>query len=102
MLKWWGSFIFNLINEFMHYKKGLVKTIIIIVIALIVLGYFGFNVTDIINGPTVQANLHAAWDFILKLWNNFLSVPFMFVWNKIVIGILWKLIQAGLAALNTN
>lgn len=79
-------------------QKGLIKTIIVIVIALIILGYFGFNITDIINGPTVQANLHAAWDFILMVWNNYLSVPFYFVWDKFVVGVLWKLIQAGLPA----
>ena len=80
-------------------KRGLIKTIIVIVIALIILGYFGFNIGDIINGPTVQANLHGAWDFISKIWNDYLSVPFVFVWDKIVVGILWKLVQSGLSSL---
>ena len=47
------------------YKRGLIKTIIIIVIALIVLGYFGFNIEDILKSQNVQANLNAFWNFIL-------------------------------------
>ena len=79
-------------------SKGLIKAIILIVIALIVLGYFGFNVTDIINGPTVQANLHSAWDFVVNVWQNYLSVPFTWFWDKFVVGVLWKIIQSGLPA----
>ena len=88
------------LNKNLHGERqsGLVKTVIVIVIALIILGYFGFNISDIINGPAVQANLHAAWDFVLMVWNNYLSVPFTLFWNKFVIGVLWPIIQAGLPA----
>lgn len=74
-------------------KKGLIKTIIVIVIALVILGYFGFNVRDIINSPTVQANLSAAWELVSNVWNNYLAAPVMYVWD-----ILWRLIQAGMPA----
>jgi len=74
-------------------KKGLIKTIIVIVIALIVLGYFGFNIRDIISGPTVQANLNTAWDFVSMIWTQYLSGPVIYV-----AGVLWKIIQAGLPA----
>jgi hypothetical protein len=74
-------------------KKGLIKTIIVIVIALIILGYFGFNIKDIINGPTVQANLNTAWGFVFKIWTDYLAGPVMYI-----VGILLKLIQAGMPA----
>lgn len=79
------------------YKKGLVKTIIVVVIALIILGYFGFNIRDIINGSTVQANLHAAWDFVSMVWNNYLSAPVIYLW-----GIFLKLVQAGISTISTK
>lgn len=72
-------------------NKGLIKTIMLIVIGLVVLGYFGFNVRDIINSPTVQSNLSAAWDLISKVWTNYLAGPVIYV-----VGILWNLIQAGM------
>jgi len=78
------------------YKKGLIKTIVIIVIALIVLGYFGFNVEDIIKSEKVQANLSYVWGLIVKLWNNYLAAPIMYVWDKFIIGVVWNAIVAGL------
>jgi hypothetical protein len=83
------------------YRKGLIKTIIVIVIALIILGYFGFNIGDIINGPTVQANLHTFWDFVLSVWNNYLYGPVIYIWDNFVVGVLWKLIQAGLNSIHS-
>lgn len=74
-------------------KKGLIKTIIVIVIALIVLGYFGFNVTDIINSPTVQSNLNSAWGLVMNIWTNYLAAPVTYVF-----GILWRIIQSALPA----
>ena len=79
------------------YRKGLIKTILIIVIALIILGYFGFNIKDIINSSTVQSNLHVFWDFIFKIWNNYLATPVIYVAK-----ILWKLIQACLGTLGVK
>lgn len=58
--------------------------IIIIVIALIVLGYFGFNIQNIINSPTVQKNLNYAWSLVTYIWQNFLKTPAIFIWDKFV------------------
>lgn len=77
-------------------QKGLVRMIILIVIALIVLGALGFNLKDIINSEKVQANLNYVWDLVKLVWNNFLAVPFVWVWNNIVVGIIWHLIQIAL------
>lgn len=38
-------------------KRGFITAIILIVVALIVLGFFGFNLKSIVNSPTVEANL---------------------------------------------
>jgi Flp pilus assembly pilin Flp len=78
------------------YKKGLIGTIIVIIIALVVLGYFGFNIKDIFNSPTVQANLNSAWNFVVMVWNNYLSGPVLYVWN-----ILWNLFKTGMNSLHS-
>lgn len=80
-------------------NKGFVKLIILIVIVLIVLGYFGFNLQSIIESPTVQNNLIYVWKFIKMIWTDFLAVPFVFIWNKLIIGVVWRLIEAGLSHL---
>ncbi len=62
-------------------NRGFVKLIILIVVILLVLGYLGFNLRDIINSQTFQEN----WDFIkeiaVKLWNSVLRAPVLFIWN---------------------
>lgn len=76
-----------------NYKRGLVRTIIIIVIALIILGYFGFDVQSIIQSDNVQRNLHYVWDVVVRIWDNYLAGPAIFVWDKIVVGMLWESLQ---------
>lgn len=53
------------INE----KRGLVKAILLIVVALVVLGYLGYNLRDIISSPTVRDNLAYVWGLMVKMWN---------------------------------
>jgi len=59
----------------MKYNRGLIKTILIIVIALVVLGYFGLDIKKIIQSPQVQKNLHDVWaffkDIFITLWHLF-------------------------------
>lgn len=64
-------------------NKGFVKAILLIVIALIVLGFFGYNLRDILNSPTVKENLSYAWELIVKVWNGFLREPALWLWEKI-------------------
>lgn len=71
-------------------SRGFIKTIILIVIALIVLGYFGYNLRDIISSPVVRDNLSYAWDLAIKLWNNFLAAPALWIWNNIIIDLVWN------------
>lgn len=75
------------------YKKGFLKTIIIIVIALIILGWFGFDVKSIIESERVQRNLHYVWDIVVRIWDNYLAGPAIFVWDKVVVGMLWGSLQ---------
>src|SRR3990167_4565121 len=85
-------------------RGGFIKTIVLIVIALIILGYFGYNVQDIVNSPTVQKNLNYAWDLTKYVWQNYLKIPAIFVWEKIIIGWGWdnlvKLVESNKAASN--
>jgi hypothetical protein len=84
----------------MKKNKGLIKMVVVIVIALIVLGYFGFNIKDIIESDSVQTNLQYVWGFVKTFWNNYLAAPVIFMWDKFVVGVLWRLIQEGLSAMN--
>ncbi|KKU68033.1 MAG: hypothetical protein UX89_C0008G0014 [Parcubacteria group bacterium GW2011_GWA2_47_16] len=71
-------------------QGGFIQLIIVLIIALIVLGYFGFNVQQIIQSPSVSGNLGYAWGLAMNLWSNYLVVPVTFVWNKIIVGMFWN------------
>ncbi len=59
-------------------EGGLVKMALLIVIALIALGFFGYNLRDIIDSPTVKDNLSYVWDAALRTfhwaWDLLVSV----------------------------
>lgn len=69
---------------------GFIKAIILIVIALIALGYFGFRLDDIFSREAVQHNLSAAWSFLKLVWNDYLARPALWVWNTIIVEFIWN------------
>ena len=64
-------------------NRGLIQLILIIVIAVVVLGYFGFNIRSIVESPAVQENLGFLWGLTRTLWSNYLSQPFGWFWDNI-------------------
>lgn len=60
---------------------GFIKLILLIIVALIALGFFGYNLRDIVNSPTVRDNLTYVWGLVVKLWDNFLSEPAEWLFN---------------------
>jgi len=71
-------------------QTGLMKTIIIIIIAVIILGYFGFDLRTIIESESVQQNLIYAWSFVVNIWENYLQRPALYLWNDIFIDLIWE------------
>ncbi len=68
---------------------GLISFIILLLIAIIVLGYFGISLRSIFGGGTVRDNLEYAWQMIKYVWNTYLTVPAYYVWN-IFYNLLWR------------
>lgn len=64
-------------------SRGFVKTILLIVVGLIVLGFFGYNLKEIIDSPTVNENLTYVWGLVANTWNTFIAEPAVWRWNKI-------------------
>lgn len=49
-------------------NRGFIKSIIIIIIAIAILSYYGIDLSDI-------------WGFIVSVWNNILVGPATYLWN---------------------
>lgn len=64
----------------MNDQRGLIKEILIIVIALIILGYFGFNITTILSSSVVQTNLAWFWNLLMTIW-SWIVTPLTYLWH---------------------
>lgn len=47
------------------YSRGLISTIVLIVVALIILGYYNINVETVVSSPMVRENLAYAWGAVV-------------------------------------
>lgn len=65
-------------------NQGFIRTVILIVIALLILSYFGFSIRDIVNSPAGRDNFSYAQEVMIKVWNGYLKKPVMYLWNVFV------------------
>jgi len=83
-------------------NQGFIKIVLIIVIALIVLGFFGFNVKDIVEAPLVQNNLNYAWGLVVWVWDNYLATPAIYFWQNIFVDLFWDTFQDNITRLKNG
>lgn len=69
----------------MKKNQGLIKWIIIIIVALILLGYYGIDIKKVLRAPSAQSNLNFAEQTVSTVWNNYLKGPAIYVWNQVFI-----------------
>ena len=70
-------------------ESGFVKLIITIIIAIIILSYFGFDLRAVIESPGTQGNLGYVWGIVVSVWDTYLSNPVSYIWNDIFIDLFW-------------
>jgi hypothetical protein len=85
-----------------NHSKGLIKTIILIIISLIILGIVGLDLEKMLQKPTVQNNLDYGKGFVTIVWENYLKKPVMYIWDKIIIGIMWRTFSEGVDRVNNK
>lgn len=71
-------------------NSGLVRTVIVIVIALLVLSYYGFNLRNLAESPTTQDNFGYVTTFVLHVWNDYLKRPATYLWNDVFLDLIWN------------
>jgi len=74
-------------------KQGIIKTIVIVLIAVIILSMLGFDLQKIVASDLVQKNFAYLRDAATALWNSYLATPFRFFWDSVVVGLIWKNLQ---------
>lgn len=82
--------MYNLIKKRNASRGGLLRTIIFIIIALLVLSYFGLNIRAIVNSPAGQENFTYAQEIMINVWTNYLKGPATYLWNDIFLKLIWN------------
>ena len=68
---------------------GLIKWIILIIVAILILSYFGISIRGIVNSPTGQDNISYSTNIVVSTWDNYLKGPATYLWNQIFINLIW-------------
>jgi len=79
----------------------MIKWIIIFIILILVLSYFGINIQQVVNSPTGQSNVSYVWNGVTYVWNNYLSAPFDYLWNTVG-QTLWNAFTQGIQNIKMN
>lgn len=70
------------------------KEIIIVTIAIIILGYMGINIKDILEGETVKNNFTFVWNLLASIWGNYI-IPFINYTTDFIVNVLHKVSSGG-------
>ncbi len=62
-------------------QHGLIKLIILIVIAIAVLSWYGIDIKEFFMSEQMQKNLGYIWNFIKEIWTNYLAGPAHKLWT---------------------
>lgn len=77
----------------MNLKAGFIslKTLVIIVLIIITLGFFGINIEeDVAGNEDVQDNVSYVWTGVVNFWDRYLSGPADYIWNDVFIDLIWE------------
>ena len=83
-------------------NRGFIKLILLIVVALLVLSYFGFSLRDLINRPVTQDNFGYVASTTTTFWGKYLEKPASYLWNDIFISIIWNPAIDNIKRINKN
>ena len=74
----------------MAHQGGFIKLIILIVVLLVVLGYFGINIRSIVENDTAKSNVSYVWNWTKAMWGTYLASPAKYLWNDVFINLIWN------------
>lgn len=71
-------------------EDGFIRALVIIIIAILIISYFGINLRALVTSPTTKDNFSYVATSTVSVWNNYLKVPATYVWNEVFLNLLWK------------
>ncbi len=65
----------------MNQNRGLIRLLILLFLALIILGYYGVSVRDVVQNPTSQDNISYISTGAVSVWDKYLKAHATYLWN---------------------
>jgi len=65
-------------------QSGLIQLIVIIVIAILVISYFGFSLRDLGEDETTKDNFSFVTEWLSVIWQDYLKEPAVWIWDNII------------------
>jgi len=74
----------------------MIRTILIILVVILVISYFGINLRALVSSPTTQDNVSYVVTGIGSIWNNYLKMPATYLWKEVFINLIWSQIISNM------
>jgi hypothetical protein len=68
----------------------MIKYIILIIILIAVLSYFGINIKSIVESDIFKENFGYVWNWCKYVWETYLAGPAKYLWNDVFVDLLWN------------
>jgi hypothetical protein len=73
-----------------RYNQGLVGLVIMLVVLILSVSYFGISIKNIAESPTSQSNFGYVKQVIVDIWTNYLAKPASYLYNDIWLNLCWR------------
>jgi hypothetical protein len=77
-------------------NRGFIKLILLIIVVILVLSYFGISLRKVAQSDTGKDNFSfigdmaaKGWAFIVDIWNRYLATSANWIWNEIILKYIW-------------
>ncbi len=70
-------------------NRGFIKWIIIIVVALLILSYYGFSLRTLVDSPVTQDNIHYVATTTVTIWDKYFKKPATYIWDDVFVSLIW-------------
>jgi hypothetical protein len=70
-----------------NYKKsglGIIGLIVLVAVFILIISYFNISLKNFIESQTTQDNINYVWIPIKNFYSNYIEIPILYIWNKIL------------------
>lgn len=65
----------------MYRSKGFIQLVIIVILIIVILSLLGISLRTVFLNTTLQENFGFMGEWLKNLWNNYLAIPFRFLYE---------------------